>query len=114
MERRFMVRWFNEVSGEGVLRDTETMVSYHFYACNVEGADSMYPQLVTNVQLDKGCTVFGVISDDEYLLNACGIIEIKIPTKDLILKHRSQPDYRDDEFEAQKDYEHNHDYRDGE
>ena len=89
-----MVRWFDESSGSGVLRDTETMVSYQFYSCNVLGANSMYPELVTNIQLEKGVTVFGTISDDEYLLRALGIIDIKVPTKELILKHWDQPDYR--------------------
>jgi hypothetical protein len=95
IQRKFSVRWFNESSGEGVLRDTETMRSYMFYACNVEGANSLYPQLVTNISLNKGDTVFGTISEDTYMLRECGIIDIKLPTKLLILKHKDQPDYRD-------------------
>ena len=94
-QRKFSVRWFDELSGQGMLRDTETMISYPFYSCNVKGANSLYPQLVDNVTLEKCLTVFGIISDDNYLLRNCGVTEIQIPTKDLILKHQHQPDYRD-------------------
>ena len=73
---RGKIRWFNESSGEGVIR-LESGKSVPFYSCNVIGADSSYPQLVTNVQFSEGQDVTAKISPDSYLFNSLGLIDVK-------------------------------------
>lgn len=70
------VRWFCKSSGEGVAR-LSTGVSVPLFACNVEGADSCYPHLVSNVSLSEGQQLTGVISADQYLTANCGLTSVK-------------------------------------
>jgi len=85
--KRFKVRWYDSLTGEGVLREVDTKKSYVFYACNFKHANSMFPHLVTNVSLEKGLTVYGIIPEDIYTLRACGIDQMQYPTKELIMAH---------------------------
>lgn len=70
------IRWFNESSGEGVIR-LKSGPSIHFYSNNVQGADSLYPQLVSNIKFKEGDSVKLKISSDPYLFKELGAIDIK-------------------------------------
>lgn len=70
------IRWFNESSGEGVIR-LENGISVPFYSCNVVGADSGYPHLVSNVQFTEGQDVVATIPADLHMFESLGLIKIK-------------------------------------
>lgn len=70
------IRWFNKLSGEGAIRLSNGK-SIQFFACNVEGANSHYPHLVTNVDFIEGESVTALVPDDPYLARDLGLIEIK-------------------------------------
>lgn len=70
------IRWFDKLSGEGSIR-LPSGKSIHFFSCNVNGANSMYPQLVSNVQLGEGEAVQCEISSDPYTFRALGAISIE-------------------------------------
>lgn len=70
------IKWFDESSGDVVIR-LENGKSAHFFSCNVEGADSLYPELVTNIKFDKGQAVDFEIPADAYIFRALGFINIK-------------------------------------
>jgi cold shock CspA family protein len=70
------VSWFDESSGTGMIR-LGSSKSVKFYSCNVDGADSLYPELVTNIQFNKGDKVTGFISSDRYTFEALGLTNIK-------------------------------------
>jgi cold shock CspA family protein len=65
------VRWFDKLGGYGVIRLNDG-TSVQFFECNVDGADSHYANLVTNVGLKKGQEVSGVLSGC-----GLGLVEIK-------------------------------------
>lgn len=71
-----VIRWFDELSGDGCIR-LDSGRSFHFFSCNVIGANSAYPELVTNVQFNEGDKVECVISCDPYLLKNCGFTSVK-------------------------------------
>lgn len=70
-----VVRIFDELSGEGFIR-LDNGLSVHFYSCNVEGANSLYPQLVSNIQLKQGDRVTAVVSSDPYMFSQVGLCNI--------------------------------------
>jgi cold shock CspA family protein len=70
------IRWFDESSGEGMIRlDSGTSVWFH--SCNCIGADSMYPELVTNIQFTEGQRVSAEIDDDGFIFRAIGLTSVK-------------------------------------
>jgi cold shock CspA family protein len=69
------IRWYDKLTGEGQIR-LSSGESAWFFACNVVGANSCYPQLVTNVSFETGDDVTCEISQDEYIFNALGFINI--------------------------------------
>jgi cold shock CspA family protein len=69
------IRWFDKSSGEGVIR-LNTGISAHFFACNVNGADSYYPQLVSNVSFEEGDKVSCQMSNDPYTFTSLGLTSI--------------------------------------
>lgn len=71
------IRWFNKVSGEGVIRMNHNNQSIHFYSCNVKGANSLYPELTTNVDFKEGEDVEATLSSDFYLIKELGLINIE-------------------------------------
>lgn len=71
------IRWFDKSSGHGVIRIDKSDASVSFYSCNVDGADSLYPQLVSNIEFNSGDKVTAVVSCDSYLFNSIGLIKIK-------------------------------------
>ena len=70
------IRWFDEASGYGVIR-LSTGASIQFYSCNVNGANSMYPELTNNIQFEKQDAVMAEFSSDHFVLKTCGLINIK-------------------------------------
>lgn len=70
------VIWFNEYSGEGQVR-LESGADILFYACNVVGADSPYPQLCTNVQYKDGDKVKAEFPADHYTGKHLGLINVE-------------------------------------
>lgn len=68
-------------NGQGQLTDIESGLSYHFYLCNFDGADSLYEHLVTNVQVDSGDIVSFYLSSDPYNAAHCGAVGLKIEAK---------------------------------
>lgn len=70
------IRWFNESSGEGKIR-LKNGQSIHFYSCNVEGANSLYPELTNNIHFTEGQNVEATYSADKYTLQALGLINVK-------------------------------------
>lgn len=70
------IRWFNESSGDGSIR-LDSGVSVHFFSCNVVGANSGYPKLVSNIQFNEGDSVSAEISNDEYLFNSLGLTNVR-------------------------------------
>lgn len=70
------IRWFDALSGYGQMR-LPNGNSIHFYSCNVHGADSCYPELVSNVSFERGDKVQFEISSDQYLFNNCGATNIR-------------------------------------
>lgn len=70
-----VIRWFDESSGDGSIR-LSSGKSCYFYSCNVIGADSMYPHLVTNVQFKEGDKVECLISSDPFIVEQCGLTSI--------------------------------------
>jgi cold shock CspA family protein len=62
------IRWFDESSGFGQIRLNELNASVFFYSCNVKGADSAHPELVSNIQFEKDVDVtFDLYLDDEFM-----------------------------------------------
>ncbi len=70
------IRWFDESSGLGAIR-LSNGTSLQFYSCNVVGANSMYPELVSNVQFSEGQEVTAELSNDPYMVEALGLISVK-------------------------------------
>jgi cold shock CspA family protein len=70
------VRWFDELDGAGMIR-LPSGESIWFYSCNAVGANSSYPELVTNVQFKEDDKVLFEISTDPYLFRACGATQIR-------------------------------------
>jgi hypothetical protein len=56
------VRWFDKYTGQGQVRLASGR-SVPVYACNMIGADSYYPHLVTNVTLTQGDVLNGTLDD---------------------------------------------------
>ncbi|MCA6566605.1 MAG: hypothetical protein IM559_21100 [Pseudanabaena sp. M151S2SP2A07QC] len=71
-----VIRWFDQLSGEGQIR-LSSGASIWFFSCNVVGADSAYPQLVSNVSFSEGEAVEGILSNDPYLVRELGLINIQ-------------------------------------
>ena len=69
------VRWFDKHGGVGMIR-LSNQVSVTFYACNVVGANSLYHQLVTNVDLKENQPVEVTISSDSYMFRELGATSI--------------------------------------
>lgn len=70
------IRWWDKNSKEGMVR-LDSGMSCWLYACNVVGADSHYPHLVTNVQFEAGDAVEGIVSADQHIFKSCGITEVR-------------------------------------
>lgn len=70
------IRWFDESSGAGMIR-LSSGNSVWFYSCNVVGANSHYPELVSNVQFKEGDAVRLTIDSDYYTVQALGATKIK-------------------------------------
>lgn len=70
------IRWFDKSSGFGYIR-LASGKSAPFYSCNVEGADSQYPELVTTVDFNDGDNVLCEVSGDNDLFQALGFTNIK-------------------------------------
>lgn len=70
------IRWWDKSSKEGMVR-LDSGMSCWLYACNVVGADSDYPHLVTNVQFEAGDAVEGIVSADQHIFKSCGITEVR-------------------------------------
>jgi cold shock CspA family protein len=72
------VRWFDQISGEGSIRlgDGDLSRSIHFFSCNFNGANSQYPQLVTNVQLKDGQRVKATLCPD--MFKDLGLINLEV------------------------------------
>lgn len=71
-----IIRWWDKTSKEGMVR-LDSGMSCWLYACNVAGADSGYPHLVTNVQFEAGDAIEGVISADQHIFKSCGITQVR-------------------------------------
>lgn len=76
IEVRGAIQWIDSLSGEGMMR-LENGLSHYFFICNVEGANSAYPHLVSNVTLKAGDKITGIVSADAYMFRECGIYGIK-------------------------------------
>lgn len=76
LKKSGVIRWFDSVSGEGVVR-LDDGPSIFFFACNVVGADSCYPQLVKNVSFEAGEKVTCEISNDPYMYRALGLTNVE-------------------------------------
>lgn len=72
-----VIRWFDELSGAGMIR-LDNGESIHFFSCNVNGADSMYPQLVSNIKLEAGQRITGVLDSDSYMVKELGLHTIEV------------------------------------
>ena|SRR3990167_9452732 len=70
------IRWFDKYSGHGSIRLDKTQQSVVFYACNVDGANSLYPQLVTNIDFNSGDAVEFNLPCDVDTLKALGVTHI--------------------------------------
>jgi hypothetical protein len=70
------IRWFDESSGAGMIRLSSGKSAW-FYSCNVVGANSAYPELVSNVQFQKDDAVTFEISTDHFLFENCGATNIR-------------------------------------
>lgn len=70
------IRWFDKSSGKGSIRLTNDQ-SVMFYACNVDGADSLYPELVSNIDFESGDSVEATVSCDSYTFKALGLTHVK-------------------------------------
>lgn len=72
-----VIRWFDKSSGEGMIR-LSSGNSVWFFACNVVGADSQYPQLTTNIQFNDGDAITCEISADPHTARALGACNIRM------------------------------------
>lgn len=70
------IRWYDKSSGTGYIR-LKNGRSAHFYSCNVDGADSLYPEMVTNIDFKEEDEVTCEISADAYMFKSLGFINIK-------------------------------------
>ena len=70
------VSWYNKASGEGMIVLTGSKRRIKFYGCNVEGADSHYHQLVTNVDLVEGSPVKVDLPADPHMFRALGALKV--------------------------------------
>jgi cold shock CspA family protein len=70
------IRWFDESSGEGVIR-LDNGVSAWFFSCNVIGANSLYPHLVSNVHFKEGEKIECEMSNDAYMFRELGFTSIR-------------------------------------
>lgn len=50
----------------------------HYYRCNFEKSDSMYPQLTTNIECPRGSIVSFEVPSDPYLFKHCGVINLRV------------------------------------
>ena len=78
MKRQGVVRWFDRLSGTGVIRDVETDQCYRVWACNIIGAKTWFehtacmyleqgqPVEFTPVDGCGACYVTNVIFDSEH------------------------------------------------
>ncbi len=71
------VRYFNESSGEGAIRDSATGITVAAYACNIKGANNAHPHLVTNKTLKEGDNVIFTLGD-YHTTKACGACDIGV------------------------------------
>jgi hypothetical protein len=65
------VKWF-AADGTGTILCDQTGLTFHFYACNVKGANSAYADLVTNVEFKAGDRVRFEIHRDPFVSRHCG------------------------------------------
>ncbi len=72
-----VIRWFDELSGAGMIR-LDNGESIRFFSCNVNGADSMYPELVSNIKLEAGQRVTGVLDSDSMIVRDLGLTSIEV------------------------------------
>lgn len=70
------IAFFDASSGIGCIRGHDGGF-IHFYACNVVGADNVYPHLVGNVFLSSGDAVSYEGYDDEFSSDPLGAVSIK-------------------------------------
>ncbi len=77
IERTGKVRWFAS-DGHGTLEDAETGLTFHFFACNFTGADSHYPEHVTNVSLKTGDTLRFKIHSDPFMSRHLGATSLRV------------------------------------
>lgn len=70
------IRWWDKTTNEGMVR-LDSGMSCWIYACNVVGADSQYPHLVTNVDFEAGDVIEGVVSADQDIFKSCGITQVR-------------------------------------
>lgn len=75
------IRWFNESSGEGVIR-LPNGDSLPFYSCNCVGANSPYPELTDNIHFREGEEVEATLSDDPYMVECLGLIDVKAVSRE--------------------------------
>lgn len=71
-----VIRWYDNLTGEGMIR-LDSGHSAWFFACNVVGANSLYPQFVTNVSFESGDKITCVQSEDEYIFKALGFTQVE-------------------------------------
>lgn len=72
------IRWFDKNSGIGYIRINNTLQSVPFYACNVKKANSLYPELVTNVEFNENQDVRATVSNDCYIFNSIGLTNVEV------------------------------------
>ena len=70
------ISWFDESSGFGTIRLASGR-TIGFFSCNVLGANSSYPERVTNVQFQDGAKVSFEIPADVYTYRALGAVKVK-------------------------------------
>lgn len=76
-KRTGSIMWFDKTRGIGMIKDTETGDIFEAYACNIKGANSHHPELVTNVVLNSDQLVKFTLGDYHTTKN-CGAINITI------------------------------------
>lgn len=69
------IRWFDEKSGLGYIRLNNGR-SIHFYSCNVNDSNSLYPQLVNNIQFNEGDNVTATFTCDRFKGQSLGLINV--------------------------------------
>lgn len=77
-DRTGKVIWYDETRGDGMLQDSETGINLHFYACNFKDADSVYPERVKNVSVERNMELKFSIHKDPFVSQQCGATNLKV------------------------------------